>query len=118
MVARVARLVDDVVGQRHKGIDGLFDSLMLIGGPLWSPAVAPCLAWTSQRLPVPRRGSPPMGGLQGPNLTQLLSHPYARPVAFTAKSTMPQKRLSPFWLRFVNIKDRTCTSREASQERV
>src|SRR6266487_234232 len=46
-----------------------------------------------------------------PHPSQLLSRPYARPVAFTAKSTMPQKRLSPFWLRFVNIKDRTCTPR-------
>ena len=44
----------------------------------WSPAVAPCLAWTSQS---PRQGSPPMGGHKGPIPTQLLSRPYARPVA-------------------------------------
>ena len=30
MVARVARLVDDEVVQRHKDVDGLFDRLMHI----------------------------------------------------------------------------------------
>ena len=34
MVARVARLVDDVVVQRHKDVDGLFDRLMRITADL------------------------------------------------------------------------------------
>ena len=36
MVARVARLVDDVVVQRHKDTDGLFDRLMRIPNNRWA----------------------------------------------------------------------------------